>query len=157
MNRERAILGVLAIGFGVLVVETRFEHRDVVYESPVAWIPTIAAFVGMFACLFGMTQVNTSQLAARALLGLVAATGLVGSGLHSQLKPAAFARLFHISSLERSEAIEEFETTKEAGEKERKPPILAPLSLTGFGAIGFLVLVPTRPHRGGVWNIKSPA
>jgi hypothetical protein len=113
-------------GFGIVLVQVRFDHRSVVGEDALAWIPIvysvlmiIASGVGLLLWRHGGRQVLLFGF----LLAIV--VGLAGFWYHTN------GRL--VRSVQH-----EFSAWVRKIPDEDKPPALAPLAFAGFGLLGAL-------------------
>lgn len=131
---QRGLLLLLLGGIALLLVEIRFEHQAVLGEKWQSWIP-IAYLSAMLA--LGALGVATFRRFGRHLLigsffGL-AVVGLLGFWFHSKEKPIQKVAEIVTTDLSAPGHL------KEQSEEDTAPPVLAPLALVGFGAIGVLV------------------
>lgn len=120
-------------GIFLLLAEIRFEHQAVLAEKWQSWIP-IAYLSSML--LVGPIGILTIEKFGRILLVILFAglmiLGIVGFGFHSQGKP--LARLNNVISVDLSRPGQ----LTASDSNDTVPPLLAPLSLVGLGAIGVL-------------------
>ena len=113
---NKAIVLVLIGGFGVLLVEVRFDHRFVVGEDTVGWIPIFYSIMMMVASLIGLffwRRGGRQVLFVGFLLAIF--VGLAGFWFHTN------ARL--IRSVQH-----EFSAWVRKIPDEDRPPALAPLA-----------------------------
>ncbi|MEA3145412.1 MAG: hypothetical protein QOI53_839 [Verrucomicrobiota bacterium] len=121
---NKAIVLVLIGGFGVLLVEVRFDHRFVVGEDTVGWIPIFYSIMMMVASLIGLffwRRGGRQVLFVGFLLAIF--VGLAGFWFHTN------GRLLRSVQHELSAWVR-----KVPGDE--KPPALAPLAFTGLGILG---------------------
>ena len=128
MTSPRRIAGALLLGAAFLLLEIRFEHREVLGETWRGWIP-----IGYAALLFAAgipAWVAWARGGRKLLLALFApalAVGLLGAWFHSGGRPdRALVRV--ASAWTRAGA-----TKAGSG-----PPPLAPMAFCGLGLLGVL-------------------
>jgi hypothetical protein len=130
---EKRIAAALVGGAAFLLVEVRFEHREVLGETWQGWIPLICAALLIVG---GIPALLTWSARGRKLLGalfaLTAAVGVLGTFLHSGGRPdRAVGRVMSAWALLPGQ---------NGGEKPgAAPPALAPLAFSGLGLLGLLV------------------
>jgi hypothetical protein len=123
---NKAIVLVLMLGFGVILVQVRFDHRSVIHENAVAWIPIVYSIVIMVASVAGLlfwSRGGRQVLFVGFLLAIV--VGLTGFWFHTD------GRL--VRSVQH-----EFSVWVRKIPDEDKPPALAPLAFAGLGILGTL-------------------
>ncbi len=127
MSLRRALVGLMAVGCLLALIESVTAHREVVRENLIAAAPTIVSalgfLVGSAAFLWWRPKVWRAVQGIALLLVLV---GVVGLYFHNA------GRL-----------LGEREAHEREAEEHRAPPPLAPLVLTGMGILGFMA---TYPH-----------
>jgi hypothetical protein len=130
MNRTLAAL--LVGGAAVLLLEIRFEHREVLGETALAWTPIVysGATVLIGAICLGIWDRGGHKVLA-ALFAIGVLVGLAGLWFHTDGHV--------VQGLTRVVGIWKFPPGSNGGIKHDPPPALAPLSFCGLGAIGFLV------------------
>ena len=114
------------LGFGVVLVQVRFDHRAVIRENAVAWIPIVYSIVIMIASVAGLffwSRGGRQVLLVGFLLAIL--VGLAGFWFHTN------GRL--IRSVQH-----EFSAWVRKIPDEDRPPALAPLAFIGFGILGAL-------------------
>jgi hypothetical protein len=123
--------GALLAGYLFLMLDIRFEHREVITETWQGWIPI--AFSGLMI-LFGPLSLwffekgGKYLLAAAYLLSLI--VGMVGIWFHSDGKlPARLDELLSV-----------WQHFDPQAHHKHYPPILAPLAFLGLGTIGILLI-----------------
>lgn len=123
---NKAIVLVLTLGFGVVLVQVRFDHRSVVGEDAFAWIPIVYSIVMIIVSAFGLLFWSRGGRQAL-LVGFLLAVlvGLAGFWFHTN------GRL--VRSVQH-----EFSAWVRKIPDEDKPPALAPLAFAGFGILGAL-------------------
>jgi hypothetical protein len=107
-------------------VEVRYDHRSVLGEGVVAWIPIVYSILMMVASVLGLffwSRGGRQALLAGYLLAIV--VGFTGFWFHTD------GRL--LRSVRR-----EFSAWVRKLPDEDKPPALAPLAFAGFGILGTL-------------------
>ncbi len=134
MSRYYAILFILLLGFLGTGIETRYLHQVAVHETPLAWIPTVAAGIGTIACVAGMFR-KKARTAAQFMFIIVALAGVGGIYLHTGFKPGPFLRLIRV------EGDSQLMKSKDG---DVVPPPTAPGILTGLSLIGLLALPGKR-------------
>ena len=110
----------------MVLVEVRFDHRSVVGENAVAWIPIVFSVLMMIASAIGLffwTRGGRQLLLIGFLLSIL--VGFVGFWYHTN------GRL--VRSIQH-----EFSAWIRKIPDEDKPPALAPLAFAGFGVVGAL-------------------
>ncbi len=149
MSKERLILLLLCGGFLTLGIEVRYLHRDIVSDHWVGWIPIVLSALSAIGCLaaaFGGSGLRTTASIVFAL-GFLAGFG--GVYYHTELKPEPFLRLV----TETGSGGHSHDGHEGSGESSdvpaEEPPALAPLSLSGLCAVGFVLLRPSRNSAGG--------
>src|SRR5207237_186648 len=92
---EKRIAGVLLSGAAFLLVEVRFEHREVLGETWRGWIPlTCAALLLAAGVPAWLAWTGRTRKILSALFALAAAVGLLGAWFHSDGHPLkAFGRV----------------------------------------------------------------
>ncbi len=123
---NKAVVLVLALGFGVISVQVRFDHRSVIRENAIAWIPIVYSIVIMIASVAGLlfwSRGGRQVLLVGFLLAIL--VGLTGFWFHTN------GRL--IRSVQH-----EFSAWVRKIPDEDKPPALAPLAFAGLGILGVL-------------------
>jgi hypothetical protein len=125
--------GLLLAGFLTLMLDIRYEHRQVVGEEPVAWTPIFFSLSMLLAIPLGVLLWRNGGK----FLLVFSYTGsiVVGAlGLYFHSNGQWMTRLQDIFSVWQS-WITKIDTTVPVN-----PPLLAPLSFCGLGAIGLLFL-----------------
>lgn len=143
MAAYRLIILILIGGFATTLLEVRALHKGVVSEEPIAWVPTIAAAVGILASVAALFMLSKAALAG---YFAVAIAGLVGLYQHTGFEPSKFATLLSWEATPPVVlALDKDEESREVGksEEEHEPPPLAPLSLTGLAFIGAVLVWQT--------------
>jgi hypothetical protein len=133
------IVAALLLGAALLLVEVRFEHREVLGETWVAWLPIGCAALlvvgGAIALAFwrrGGRRVLT------ALFGLAFVVGAIGIWFHSEGHPFA-----HIAKALSAWALPPGQSGGAPAGSE--PPPLAPAAFCGLGLLGLIAcLTPPR-------------
>ena len=124
---NKLVVFVLLLGFCLLLIQVRYDHRSVIGENAIGWIPIIFSIAMIFISSFGL--LFWSKGGRRVLQGfyLVAiVVGLVGFWYHTNGKPGR--ALEHDLSVWIRKIPDE-----------DKPPAFAPLAFAGFGILGVLV------------------
>jgi hypothetical protein len=117
---------ILIGGFGVVLVQVRFDHRAVLGEDIVPWIPIIYSILMIVVSALGLLfwdRGGRKALLMGFLLGIL--VGLAGFWFHTN------GRL--VRSVQH-----EFSAWVRKIPDEDKPPALAPLAFAGFGVLGAL-------------------
>jgi hypothetical protein len=107
-------------------VEVRYDHRSVLGEGVVAWIPIVYSILMMMASVLGLffwSRGGRQVLLAGYLLAIL--VGLTGFWFHTD------GRLLRSVRRELSAWVRKLPD-------EDKPPALAPLAFAGFGILGAL-------------------
>ncbi|MCW5940621.1 MAG: hypothetical protein KIS66_00220 [Fimbriimonadaceae bacterium] len=149
-TRARAIFSVLLVGFLVLVVVVRHEHREALHERWQAWIPIVYAILAALACFASLAGGRPLRMAASAVFLAGTLVGPIGLYLHID------GQVDRLGSVLAQEAIvahadeegEESEGRSLVGKSEEPaPPPLAPLAFAGLSAVGLLVSWPGGRRR----------
>ncbi len=130
---QKLQIGLLIGGTFLSLVEIRFEHQAVLADKWQSWIPIVYLSTMLFLCLVSILTFQTvgRKLLVLAFAGLIV-LGFLGFAFHSQGKP--FQRLASVITIDFSPPGQ-----LTAGDNaDIVPPLLAPLSLVGLGAIGIL-------------------
>ena len=117
---------ILIGGFGVVLVQVRFDHRSVLGEDIVPWIPIVYSILMIVVSALGLLfwdRGGRQVLLMGFLLGIL--VGLAGFWFHTT------GRL--VRSVQH-----EFSAWVRKIPDEDKPPALAPLAFAGFGFLGAL-------------------
>lgn len=141
---KRLELVALLAGYGLLLVETRFEHRVVMGTQWQPWIPVIFSASALITGMFGLAFIKT--FGRKVLLCLFAVSmiiGVVGFWLHGKGELAARLE-YLIASL--FGPVGQIDTSEMSN-----PPLLAPLAFSGLGLIG-LILTLGWSHKNGKTN-----
>jgi hypothetical protein len=113
-------------GFGVVLVQVRFDHRSIVGEDLIPWIPIVYSFFMISVSALGLLfwhRGGRQVLLIGFLLAIV--VGMTGFWYHTN------GRL--VRSVQH-----EFSAWVRKIPDEDKPPALAPLAFAGFGILGAL-------------------
>ena len=136
--RERWLAAALLAGAAFLLLEVRFEHREVLGETWHAWIPLASSAV---LILVGVPAWALWRKGGRklllALFAGAAVLGPVGAWFHSDGRPMRAAL--------RVAGAWMLKPGSNGGEKPGgSPPALAPLAFSGLGLLGVLVCAGQR-------------
>jgi len=117
---------VLLGGFGVVLIQVRYDHRSMLSDDAVAWIPIVYSSLMIIASAVGLFFWNRGgrQVLFAAFL-LAIPVGLTGYWFHTN------GRLVRSVQHELSAWVRKIPD-------EDKPPALAPLAFAGFGVLGAL-------------------
>ncbi len=137
---QRLLLLTLTVGFLILLLEIRFQHSIVMGEKWQSWIPIIYLIILLVLVPIGMRFFHRfGQIMLVVLFTGLILIGTLGFLFHSKSKP--IQALSHVIATD----LEEPGHIKISNESEEtNPPLLAPLSLAGLGAIGVLVSLLTN-------------
>ena len=125
MNRDRLLLATLLGGVALLLVELRFEHREVLVETWHSWIPLVYSALTLVAGVGALVRWTAGARQALAILfGGGLAIGLLGFWFHTGGHLTAIWVPNH-------------------------PPALAPLAFCGLGTLGVLICAGERPEATG--------
>lgn len=135
---NEVIVAALVLGAAFLLVEVRFEHREVLGETWVAWLPLACAalllVVGAIALPFWQ---RGGRKVLMVLFGIAFVIGTVGIWFHSGGHP--FAHVAKVLSAWR------LHPGQSGGTKVgSEPPALAPAAFCGLGLLGLIACL-TRP------------
>jgi hypothetical protein len=133
------IVAALLGGAAFLLVEVRFEHREVLGETWVAWLPLVTAalllVVGVVALPFWR---RGGRRVLAALFSLAFVVGTVGIWFHSDGHPFA-----HVAKVLSAWALRPGQTG--GAPVGSAPPALAPAAFCGLGLLGLIAcLTPSR-------------
>jgi hypothetical protein len=123
---NKAVVLVLTLGFGVILVQVRFDHRSVIGENAIAWVPIVYSIVIMIASVAGLlfwSRGGRQVLLVGFLLAIL--VGLTGFWFHTNGRLIRSVR-------------HEFSAWVRKIPDEDKPPALAPLAFAGLGILGVL-------------------
>jgi hypothetical protein len=142
-NLRRGIVALLLLGLLVLMVEIRFEHREVMAERWETYIPLVYCAAMLMLGAVGLYAWHTwGRLLLLVGFGLAFAIGAMGLWLHSDGQPA--------KSLRRVLIAWTLPPGDNGGVKPQLsgPPVMAPLAFLGLGAIGMIACARRRssPH-----------
>lgn len=122
---------LLLAGFALLTLEIRFEHRVVLGETRLAWTPILYSLAMLPLGAFGLWRwENGGRKLLRWAFGAALVVGAMGVWFHAQghglsaLMPVLNAWRLPIGTM--------------GAAREGMPPILAPFSFFGLGAMGIL-------------------
>ncbi len=142
IDRDRLIAAVLIGGAAFLLVELRFEHREVLGEEWPSWIPLVYCAATLATGAIALRSWSTwgrPMLAGVFLLGVV--VGAVGFWFHT-----GGHLLGGIAELLRAWRIP---PGQDGGIRiGSRPPPIAPLAFCGLGTLGWIVSAstPRRPR-----------
>lgn len=140
---QRLLLLTLAGGFLILLVEIRFQHSVVMGEKWQSWIPVI--YLTALLVLVPIAMVFFRRFGRNLLIVLfsgLTVVGTLGFWFHSKNKP--IQAVSHVIATD----LEQPGHVKISNEdEETNPPLFAPLSLAGLGAIGVLVSLLTDKRK----------
>ncbi len=117
---------ILLLGFCILLIQVRFDHRSVIGEDLIGWIPIVFSIVMIIVSFFGLlfwTRGGRQILSIFYFLAIV--TGLVGYWYHTH------GRVVRAVQHDLSAWVRKIPD-------EDKPPAFAPLAFAGFGLLGLL-------------------
>ena len=139
---NEVIVAALLLGAAFLLVEVRFEHREVLGEIWVAWVPLACAallLVGGAIALPLWRRGGRNVLTV--LFGVAFVIGMIGIWFHSHGQP--FAHVAKVLSAWR------LHPGQNGGAPVgTEPPALAPAAFCGLGFLGLIAcLTPAREER----------
>jgi hypothetical protein len=123
---NKLVVFVLLLGFCILLIQVRYDHRSVIGEKAIGWIPIVFSSVMIVLSLFGLLfwrRGGRGVLKGFYFLAIV--IGLVGFWYHTNGKPVRAVK-HDLSAWIRKIPDED------------KPPAFAPLAFAGFGLLGVL-------------------
>jgi hypothetical protein len=123
---NKAIVLALTGGFGVVLVQVRYDHRSVVGDNAIAWKAIVCSILMIVASAVGLlfwTRGGRQTLLVGFLLTIL--VGLAGYWYHTN------------GRLVRSVQHELWAWVRKIPDDD-KPPALAPLAFAGFGILGAL-------------------
>jgi hypothetical protein len=136
LDRDRAIAALLLGAAALLLVEIRFEHREVLGETWRSWIP-LAWSVGTIG--FGLLSIawwhRWGRRALAVCFALAVAVGAAGFWFHTDGRPLRAAHdVISVWSVPPGQ---------NGGLKlGSSPPALAPLAFCGLGLLGLVICAP---------------
>ncbi len=137
MSLRRALVGFVAAGCLLLLVEVLIEHREVLGEKPIAWSPIVVCGLALLVSLWAFAQWQPlAQKALQIASVLLLLVGIGGLYFHNAGR-LGLEREEH--KAETHEAAEHGE--HEEGEEHHAPP-LAPLAISGMGVLGLMATYP---------------
>jgi hypothetical protein len=137
------VLGLIG-AFAFLLLEIRYEHRQVLEEEPAAWIPILfsgaCVLIGLLALRSWDTWGRKTLMAGFAAACLV---GALGVWFHTEGRPGVAlttltASLPGAPAYADGDENEGVERLPAGTEEEKTPPYLAPLAFCGLGLFGLL-------------------
>ena len=147
---ELVVAAVLG-GSALLLLEVRFEHREVLGETWRAWLPlayAAALLVGGGAALVCWRRGGRPVLAA--LFALAFVVGALGIWFHSAGHP--MMQLWRVLSAWR------LPPSQDGGMKiGSAPPVLAPAAFWGLGAIGLIACLHDRADHSAIGAQRGPS
>jgi hypothetical protein len=134
------LAGAVLGGAAFLLLELRFEHREVLGETWHSWIPLVYCGVTLVAGAFAVIRWHDwGRVALGALFALGIAVGIAGFWFHT-----GGHLLGGIRDLLGAWRIP---LGQDGGIKMgSRPPALAPLAFCGLGALGLLTCLAPRPR-----------
>jgi hypothetical protein len=123
---NKLVVSVLLFGFCILLIQVRYDHRSVIGEDAIGWIPIVFSIVMIVVSLFGLLfwrRGGRGVLKGFYFLAIV--IGLVGFWYHTNGKVVRAVQ-HDLSAWIRKIPDED------------KPPAFAPLAFAGFGLLGLL-------------------
>ncbi len=137
---QRLLLLTLTGGFLILLLEIRFQHSVVMGEKWQSWIPIVYLIILLVLVPIGMRFFHRfGQVMLVVLFTGLILIGTLGFLFHSKSKPIQALSRVIATDLEQPGHINISNESEET-----TPPLLAPLSLAGLGAIGVLVSLLTN-------------
>lgn len=139
---QRLLLLTLTGGLLIGLLEIRFQHSAVMGEKWQPWIPVLYLPFMLLLIPVGMTFFRRfGRLLLIGLFSGLIAVGTLGFWFHSKNKPVQ--AVWHIIATD----LEEPGHVKiPEGDGQTNPPLFAPSSLAGLGAIGVLVCLLTNKN-----------
>lgn len=135
-TRDRVILLILFVGFLTFALEIRYEHRYIVKEDWVGWVPIVYSALAAFGCLIGMAKNKAARTTAATILFLGIGVSLVGLYKHTRFDPAVFEKFLFPDRTVYAAA------KGPDGEKVTvtlSQPLAAPLGILGLASVGFII------------------
>jgi hypothetical protein len=124
---NKLVVSVLLFGFCVLLIQVRYDHRSVIGESTIGWIPIVFSIVMIVVSLFGLLfWMRGGRQVLKCFYFIAIVVGLAGYWYHTDDKVIRAVQ-HDLSAWIRKIPDEE------------KPPAFAPLAFAGFGLLGLLV------------------
>ncbi|MBS1724899.1 MAG: hypothetical protein JSS66_18320 [Armatimonadetes bacterium] len=134
--RDRAVLLCLFMGFAILFLEVRYEHRSVVSTVWQAWIPIVYSALGALACLVGLAGKKGARTVAASVFFLGLAVGTYGLYMHTKFDLHIFQQVAQPDAVVPSG---KFSSDGRPIPVVVARPVAAPLSMAGLAAVGFVV------------------
>jgi hypothetical protein len=124
--------GLLAAGFLLMMLEIRFEHRQVLSEMKVAWVPIIYSMTMLVLIPVGLSffKKGGKHLLTMCYVGAIV-VGLLGIYMHAN--GHLIARVSEVLAVWKSWGAPADANTP------FYPPILAPFSFLGLGSVGLFL------------------
>ena len=123
---NKAVVLVLTGGFVILLVQIRYDHRSVVGENAVAWVPIVYSMLMIVVSALGLLFWGRGgRQVLQVGFTLAILVGLVGFWYHTDGKLVGAVQ-------------HQFSVWIQTIPDEEKPPALAPLAFAGFGLLGAL-------------------
>src|SRR2546423_9944666 len=137
-DRDQLIAAFLVGGAAFLLLELRFEHREVLGETWHSWIPLVYCASTLLAGGFALLHWHTwGRRALRVLFAVGVAVGLLGFWFHTGGHVLAGIRDLIGAWL--------IPPGQDGGIKMgSRPPALAPLAFCGLGTLGMVICARTR-------------
>jgi len=127
MLKDRALYMFLALTFVGLLVDIRWEHRDVLAETWESTIPLYTAMVAVVTTFFAMSKKPKLHIVAAVLYLLIACVGILGVWEHTKFQAFYFTRYITLES-------------KQPNGRQFERPSFAPMAFTLLGSIGFVLV-----------------
>ena len=140
---NEVIVAALLLGSALLLVEVRFEHREVLGETWVAWLPLACAALLLVAGAVALPLWRRGGRRVLAMLFMVSfLIGALGLWFHSGGHPFA-----HAAKVLGAWRLKPGDASHEAVGSE--PPPFAPAAFCGLGLLGLIAcLTPPRDEQG---------
>jgi hypothetical protein len=141
-DRDQRLAAAVLGGAGFLLLELRFEHREVLGEAWQSWIPL--AYCGLALALGVLALVrwhSWGRVALAALFALGIAVGIAGFWFHTDGHV--------VDAIRDLLGAWRIPPGQDGGIKMgSRPPALAPLAFCGLGALGLLICLRPRTRAG---------
>ena len=123
LSLNRMLIMFVAVGFLFLAIETILEHWNVFSQEPFAFVPVVCSIVGMLVSIAALVRWDERGI------------WLLHATLFVTFAVAAAGIYFH-AEVGESEPLAAEQRAHE--QREKKPPLLAPLSFAGLAIVGLL-------------------
>lgn len=146
-NRDRLIFLTLFVGFVIMAIEIKYEHKRVLDTEAKSWIPIYYSWAAVVASLLGAFFVAKLRWVLATVYVVGIGVAAVGFWFHLEKNKGDLGKLFAFQPTiaHAQESEEEEAPIEDEGPVivylPKPPPILAPLGIAGLATIGLLLCV----------------